>query len=495
MNDLNKYSLSESLEENINIINEIFNNDETLYSRIIENQYNGIKCCIFFILGMVDDNIINDNIIIPILNSKVIIDETEYISHLESNIISSGVVTATGKIDDIVNGLLIGGTVILVNSQPEALVIGTKGWESRSVEEPPTERVLRGPREGFTESLITNLTLIRRKIQTKDLKFRFMTSGARTNTKTCICYIDGLAKEEILNTVIKKISDISIDGILDIQYVQEFIDENPYSIFETTATTEKPDIVAGRLLEGRIAVLVNGSPTAMTLPSVFAEHLMASDDYYLNYYFASIGRMLRIYGFIATISIPALYLSLISFHQEMIPTPLLLSIYTARQSVPLPSFLELFILLGVFEGLREAGTRVPGPFGQAISIVGALVLGSAAVEASFVSAPMIIIVGLTAITGLILPSLSGVIIILRAFLLMLSAMLGIYGYIFGMIAITIHLFSLRSYGIPYMDNLTSLKLQSLKDTAIRAPLWYMKLRPKFMSKDIKRSSNGGNGNE
>lgn len=495
MKDSNTTTLLSSIEDNIKLIKDIFNKDDTLHLRRFENMYNGMKYCIFFITGMVDTSLVNENILKPILTNKVILDEIDHIGFLESQVLLSDTVIITDNLDEIISGLLLGDTVLFVDNHRKTIIINTKGWETRSIEEPPTERILRGPREGFTESMIKNLTLIRRKIQSNDLKFQFFTVGERTNTKVCVCYVEGLAKDEIINKVIKKIKNISIDGIYDTKYIQEFIDENPFSIFETTSITEKPDIAAGKLLEGRIVVLVNGSPIVITLPSLFIEHLMASDDYYLNYYFASIGRIIRTWGFILTISIPALYLSLISFHQEMVPTPLLLSIYTSRQGVPFPTFLELFVLLTVFEGLREAGARVPGPIGQSISIVGALVLGSAAVEARFVSAPMIIIVGLTAITSLLITSLSSVIIILRGFLLILSALLGIYGYIFGMIAIIIHLFSLRSFGIPYMDNLTSSRMQSIKDTFIRAPLWYMRYRPKFMSKDSKRGTIGGKDDE
>lgn len=495
MKDLNNYAISSSIEENIQMMKDIFNKDATLRFREFENQYNGLKCCVFFIDGMVDINMINENVLKPILDTKVILDGIDHIDYMKSHIIISSIVNTSYKISDIVSGIISGGTILFIEGNSKAMIIDTKGCKTRNIEEPPAEKVLRGPREGFTESLLTNLSLIRKRIQTKDLKFRYFTVGERTNTNICICYVEGLAKEEVLDTVIRKINEISTDGVLDIKYIQEFIDDNPFSIFETTTSTEKPDIVTGRLLEGRIAVLVDGSPAAMTAPSVFIEHMMASDDYYLNYFFATIGRIIRIIGFIASISIPALYLSLVSFHQEMIPTPLIMGIYSARQGVPFPTFLELFALLAVFEGLREAGTRVPSPIGESISIVGALVLGTAAVEARFVSAPMIIVVGLTAITGLALPSLSAVIIIIRGFLLILSAMLGFYGYIFGMIGLIIHLFNLRSLGVPFMDNLTSLRPQSLKDTMVRAPMWYMRYRPKFMSEDSKRSVDGGEKDE
>lgn len=495
MEDLNKYILDNSIEENIKMIQEIFANDDTLILRRFENQYNGLKCCVFFVDGMVDTNIINENVLSPIINNKIIFDDIDYISYLESQIIISSSVNTSSTFVDIVNGIITGDTVLLVDGCTRVIIICTKGWKSRNIEEPQTERVLRGPKEGFTESLTINMSLIRRRIATKDLKFHYLWVGERTNTKVCVCYIEGLVKDEMINTVIDKISNINIDGILDVRYIEEFIDDNPFSIFETTNTTEKPDSVSGKLLEGRFAVLVDGSPSVMTGPTLFIESLMASDDYYLNYFYASIGRILRGIGFIVTISIPALYLSLVAYHHETIPRSLLISIYSSRVGVPFPSFLELIVLLTVFEVLREAGTRAPGSIVQAISIVGVLVLGTAAVDARLISAPMIIIVGISSITGLMLTNITSIVSILRIILLLLSSILGIYGYIFGMLTLLINMFSLRSFGVPFMGNLTSLKPQSLKDTIIRAPWWYMRYRPKFISKDSKRGSIGGKGDE
>ena len=495
MEDLKKYSLTSALDENIKIVREIFNNDETINLRIFENQYNGLKGCIFFIEEMIDTTVINEHILKPILESRVLLDDVDYITYLSTQVIQSSSLKCSTTIEGLVDAIVSGDTALIIDGCSQYIILSTKGWKGRAIEEPSSERVLIGPKEGFTESLSTNISLIRRKIRTKDLKFHYITVGERTRTKVCICYIDGLVHEEILNNILDKIGNIYIDGIVDVKYIEEFIDDNPFSLFETCNISEKPDVVSGKILEGRVAVLVDGSPSVMTAPTLFIENFMAADDYYINYYYASLGRILRIFGFIATISIPALYLSLVAFHQGTLPTPLLITIYSARVGVPFPSFVELIILLAVFEVLREAGTRAPGSVGQAISIVGVLVLGTAAVEARLVSAPMIIIVGVSSITGLMLPNITGTLSFLRLGLLLLSSILGIYGYIFGMLALIIHLFSLRSYGVPFMGNLTSLNIQSLKDTIIRAPAWYMRYRPKFMSKDSKRGSIGGKGDE
>lgn len=495
MKNLEKYSLTSSLDENIKIVEEIFKNDNTINLRMFQNQYNGLKGCIFFIEDMIDIMVINEHILKPILESKILLEDRDYITYLSTQVILSSTLKCSSSIEDLVDAIVSGDTILIVEGCSQFIIVSTRAWKARAVEEPNSEKVLRGPKEGFTESLTTNLTLIRRKIRSKDLKFQYMTVGERTRTKVCICYIDGLVKEEILNKIIDKIGNIYIDGVVDIKFIEEFIDDNPFSLFETSNSSEKPDVVSGKILEGRVAVLVDGSPSVMTAPSLFIESFMAGDDYYINYYYASLGRILRSLGFIATISIPALYLSLVAFHQGTLPTPLLITIYASRVGVPFPSFLELMILLAVFEVLREAGTRAPGTVGQAISIVGVLVLGTAAVDARLVSAPMIIIVGVSSITGLMLPNITATLSYLRLGLLLLSSILGIYGYIFGMLALMIHLFSLRSCGVPFMGNLSSFHMQSIKDTILRAPAWYMRYRPKFMSKDPKRGSIGGKGDE
>lgn len=495
MKDLEKHSLTPSLDDNIQMVNDIFTNDQSINMRIFENQYNALKGCLFFVADMVDTTIINDHILKPILETRVLLDDIDYISYLSSHIITSSTLIRSKSIVDLVDAIVSGDTVLMLEGYSEIIVMSTKGWKVRAIEEPSSEKVLRGPREGFTESLSTNLSMIRRRIRTKDLKFIHMTLGERTRTPVCICYIDGLVHDDILNNIIDKVGNISIDGIEDVKYIEEFIDGNPFSLFETSYTSEKPDVISGKILEGRVAVLVDGSPSTMTTPTLFMESFMASDDYYINYYYASLGRVLRMFGFIASISIPALYLSLVAFHQGTLQTPLLITIYASRVGVPFPSFVELIILLAVFEVLREAGSRAPGAMGQAISIVGVLVLGTAAVDARLVSAPMIIIVGVSSITGLMLPNMTIALSFLRLGLLLLSSVLGLYGYIFGMLALIIHLFSLRSCGIPFMTSLTSFRMQSIKDTIIRAPAWYMRYRPKFMSKDAKRGTIGGKDDE
>ena len=330
-----------------------------------------------------------------------------------------------------------------------------------------------------------NLTLLRRRIINPKLKFKFMKIGKQTKTQICVCYIDGIAQEPILEELMKRLNNIDIDGILDSGYIEEMIKDAPYSPFRTIINTERPDVVAGKLLEGRFAVMCDGSPIVLTLPSIFVEVFQSNEDYYDNFLYSSFVRMLRWLCFFISTSTSAIYVALVTFHQELIPTPLLISIYSARKGTPFPSIVEAMAMMIIFEILKEAGLRMPKQVGGAISIVGALVLGDAAVSARLVSAPIVIITAITGIASIMLPQVLGLVEI-RIIFLLLSSFLGLYGYIFGVMGLVLHMMSIRSFGIPYMLNVPSFSTQDIKDTAMRAPWWNMYLRPKMFTKNKKR---------
>lgn len=470
---LKDYKLTNSLETNIKLVKGIFNNDDTLIVRRFDNQQNNdIKCCILFIEGMINNEIINENIIKPFVLSAFINTKNNIIDSIMYHVIVSNNIEKTSEVDKLIEAILYGDTVLFLEGTAEALTISTKGWQTRAIEEPESEKIIRGPREGFTESLIMNLSMIRRKLLTPDLKFSFRVIGVQSRTKICLCYIEGIANDKILNELNKRLDGIDIDGIIGSGYIQELIKDSPFSPFKTIGSTEGPDIIAAKLLEGRIVIIVDGTPVALSVPHIFIEYFQANEDYYINFYFSSIGRLLRILSFIISISLPAVFVALTTFHQEMLPTPLIMSISAARQGVPFPAAIEALALLVTFEILRETGTRMPTQIGQALSIVGALVLGQAAVEARFVSAPMVIVVALTGITGLAIPRLKGASIVIRLIFLSFASIIGLYGYIFGVTGLLIHLFEMRSFGVPYMLSLMTLNPQDLKDTAIRAPWVY-----------------------
>ncbi|MDF2524318.1 MAG: GerA spore germination protein [Clostridiales bacterium] len=491
---LENQALSILISSNIALFKEIFVNDDTLLIRHFENQQQPeIKCCIIFIDGMVNSEILNKNVIQPIVQNMLLKSSDDTIGSLQKQVIISNNIERAFNVDKLTSAIVSGDTVLLLEGSPEGLIISSMGWQNRAINEPEAEKVIRGPREGFTEAIMVNLTLIRRKLETPNLKFKFMSLGIQTHTKVCICYLEGIANQKILDELYSRLNGIDMDGILDSGYVQELIKDSQFSPLDTIGYSERPDIVAAKLLEGRIAVIVDGTPIVLTIPHLFVEYFQANEDYYMNFYFSSVNRLLRILGFILTTTLPAFYLALVSFHQEMIPTPLLLSISSARRGVPLPTIIELLLLLVTFELLREAGSRVPTNIGQTLSIVGALVLGQASVEARIVSAPVVIVVSLSAITNLMLPRITGTAGLLRVVLLILSTFLGLYGLIFGITGFLLHLCELRSFGVPYMLHLTSLEPEDLKDTLIRSPWQYMKLRPKLITENnrIRQSSKGG----
>lgn len=472
MVNLQDITLSKSIEQNIAIMQEIFQKDDTLILRRFQNQYNpDVEFCIFFIDGMVDNNIVNDDILKPVIHMADGKDINS-IDYIQNQIILSNEIAKSQDLNVIIQAIISGDTALFMDGSMDVLTIGSKGWQTRTIAEPEIERVIRGPREGFNESIVTNLSLLRRKLKTTDLKFQYKTIGSTSGTMACISYIEGIADESLLAEINKRIDNIKIDGILDIKYIQELIDDRPLSIFEISGTTEKPDVAAAKLLEGRIVIFLDGTPSAMTVPYLFIENFQSAEDYYSNYYFATVGRIIRVLAFLLTTGIPPIYLSLVTYHKEVLPTSLLLNIFAARKGIPFPTIISLVGLLILFEILIEAGSRMPTTISQTLSIVGAIILGTAAVEAKLVSPAMIIIVGITSITGLIIPNLLGGFIIIRALFILFSGVFGLYGYTFGMAGLLIHLFHLKSYNVPYMSTMNSAYKLDLKDTYVRAPRWF-----------------------
>lgn len=486
-NEFSNIKLVSSLNENINIIKNIFINDTTIvYRELSIGKPVSTKCMLIYIDGMANSQIINENIIKPILLSDIsYVNNSKIMDILMEKVLLTGDNKKCSSIDDIIDDIIYGKTMLFIDGFTEVICISTIGWETRSISEPQSETLVRGPREGFTESMSLNISLIRRRLINPNLKFKFMKIGNQTKTLICVCYIEGIAKEPILEELMKRLNNIDIDSILDSGYIEEMIKDAPYSPFRTIINTERPDVVAGKLLEGRFAVICDGSPIVLTLPSIFLEVFQSNEDYYDNFLYSSFVRSLRWLCFFLGTSVPAIYVALVTFHQEVIPTPLLLSIYSARKGVPFPSFVEAMGMMIVFEILKEAGLRMPKYIGQAISIVGALVLGDAAVNARLVSAPIIIITALTGISSIMLPQVLGIVEI-RIIFLILSSFLGLYGYIFGVMGLVLHMMSIRSFGIPYMINIPSFSAQDVKDTVIRAPWWNMYLRPKLFTKNTKR---------
>jgi spore germination protein KA len=345
--------------------------------------------------------------------------------------------------------------------------------------EPDNEPAIRGPKEGFIESLGVNTALLRKRLRVASLRLQKINVGRYSNTRVVIAHIEGVANPDIVTEVKRRLKRIDVDALIG--DVEEYIEDNPYSPFPQIQTTERVDVVAGALLEGRVAIMMDGTPTVFIVPLTLPILLQATEDYYNRYWAATMIRWLRYFLFFISLAFPSFYVATVTFHPETVPTDQLISFAGARERIPLPTLVEALIMEFAFEALREAGLRLPKIVGPTISIVGALVIGEAAVTAGLVSAPMVIVVATTGIASFTVPryAVGLTIRFLRFPLLILSGTLGMVGLMWGLIAIAVHLSSLRSFGVPYLASLAPAYPGDLKDVLVRMPWWKFKRRPQF----------------
>ncbi len=472
-----------ALTENIDVLKELFKDcSDIVFRPFIAKR---VKACLIFVDGFIDTKSIELHglrQLIEEIDSERITADT-----LKERVISISSVSETTKLDEVVSNVLKANTVLLVDGVDKALIFDAKGGQRRAVAEPQTESTIRGPREGFTEIIRVNTALIRHKIRSNRLKILSKDVGEETQTGIAILYVEGLAAPELVKEVMSRLERVKIDGILESGYIEEFIEDSPWSMFPQIQNTERPDTVAANLLEGRVAIVVDGTPFALIMPATFWQFFQASEDYYGRYHIYIFLRLLRILFVFIALTLPGIYVAVTTFHQEMIPTTLLLTIAASREAIPFPMFVETMIMELSFEALREAGVRLPQVVGQAVGILGALVIGQAAVDAGIVSAPTVIIVSITGIASFTIPrfNMSISIRMLRFPLMILGAMFGLFGVIVGTLVILTHLCKLRSYGIPYFWPLAPLSFKSLKDVIIRVPWWAMNRRPDRLVKEDK----------
>ncbi|KAJ48728.1 spore germination protein KA [Clostridium tetanomorphum] len=443
---------------------------------------------IIYIDGMVNINLLNENILKPVMNENVSIyfqgestAKDSNINILKKNILTCSQIEEIKDFHQIVNKTLEGNVILYIDGTTVALSINLMEVKSRDIAEPLTDAVIRGPREGFTELLSNNKVMIRRIIKNSNLKFEDITIGQQTNTTVTICYIKGITNEQIIETLRNRLNKIDTDAVLESSYLEEFIEDAPFSVFPTIGAYEKPDVICAKLLEGRVAILCDGSPFVLTVPYLLIESIQTAEDYYVKPLVATFYRVIRIIGLFISTNLPAMYLALISFHQQVIPFKLLLTITSSREKVPYSAFMESFLMLLIFEILRESGIRMPRPAGSTVSFVGALVLGQSAVQAGLVSTPMVIVTAITAIGGFISGSLLGAIPIIRLILLVVSNFMGLLGIMIVNIMLLIHLSSIRSFDVPYLSPFSSFSKTELKDTVVRVPLWAMLTRPRSLT--------------
>ncbi|MFD0675531.1 MULTISPECIES: spore germination protein [unclassified Paenibacillus] len=477
-NDQQQQQLYSSLQPNEKMLRSIYtkSSDVVFRSFLIGGK---VKAILIYIDGMSNSEGIEEYVIAPLMkeesgantNLKELIEQKISVSQAnEFNTFSS-------CIDYLSNG----NPILLCDNEPSGLALGLTKWEKRGIEEPPAEVGIRGPREGFTETLRVNTSQLRRIIKSPSLKMESMKIGDYTQTNIVIAYIEGLADPTLVEEVKNRLQRIRIDGILESGYIEELIEDTPFSPFPQLLSTERPDVTSGSLLEGRVAILVDGTPFVLIAPATFFSLIQAAEDYYQRFMISTVTRWLRYCFLLISILLPSVYVAILTFHQEMVPGALLISMASSRESVPFPALVEALIMEIIFEALREAGVRLPKQVGSAVSIVGALVIGQASVQAGLVSAPMVMVVAITGISSFMVPRyIAGIALrMLRFPLILLAGTLGLLGIMLGVIAIVLHMCSLRSFGIPYLSAVSTPKLAEFKDVLIRAPWWMMNTRPRL----------------
>lgn len=475
--------LSSELEANLETLRAILGESADLVIRRFNLQASqGELAALVYIDGLTDVNTINQSVLDPLMSPppKGNGNSNSVIAKVESTVLHAAGVAKVQKQAELVDAVLAGAVALLIERQATALLISAQGWEKRAIQEPETEVILKGPREGFTENLRTNTALLRRRIGNPALTFEKMTVGQKTRTQLNIAYLKGVTPDKLVEEVRRRIRRINTDAILAEGFIEQFIEDAPFSPFSTVGYTERPDVCAARVLEGRVAIITDGTPVVGTVPFLFVESFQSPDDYNFRWIYSSAVRWFRYFAFLISILLPAIYVALSSFHQELIPTPLYITMAAANEGTPFPALVEVLGMGLTFEILREAGIRLPKPLGQAVSIVGALVIGQTTVAAGLVGAPVVIVIGFTAVTSFAAPTQTDAATLLRLGLTVLAGMLGAYGILSGLLLVFIHLAGLRSFGVPYLAPVAPLIPADLKDVAVRAPLWAMLVRPQSL---------------
>ncbi len=467
MESVSDLRLTTSVDENISLIEYQLGKSDDLVVRRFQVK-SGKDAAIIFLDGMVDRNIISDFIIRHMTNPNSTYDDP-----------ATNEMDSTDGLRQVIRNILSGSAVLMIQGSSNAFLNNTRGWDRRSVEEPQTESVVRGPRDGFCETLCVNSALIRFRLKDPNLRVRHMVVGQRTQTDIYVMYIEGLAHPPMVQEILSRIERLNMDSVLESGYIEQMIQDRRWSPFPQIQNTERPDKVVANLLEGKVGILVDGTPFGLIAPAVISQFYQSPEDYYERFYIATLIRFIRVISISIALLLPSLYIAFSAFHPEMIPSRLVIAMAAGRSTVPFPSLIEALFMELAIEILREASVRLPGPIGPTIGIVGALVVGEAAVSAGLVSPVMVIIVAVTTIGSFASPSYSAAIAIrmLRFPVMLLAGMFGLYGIMLFLIVILIHLSSLKSFGVPYMTPLSPLNLSGMKDLFIRAPHHLLNKRP------------------
>ncbi len=457
-----------NFEENLKLFQDAFHKDDTFKVKMIRNPHHpDLKMAVLLSGAMVSSDVTDRDVILSLMSYNF--------EPTADGVLAGGVGNHTVELSTDLNKAMIqigaGDCVILVGDEAQCIIVDAKGMPKRGNDVPETEISLLGPQDGFNENIMGNLGLLKKRIATPDLKCEFITAGKRCNNKLAVCYLEGVVRPELVEEVKARIEKIKIDFVPDGNILAELVRDCPYSIFKTVGKTSRPDVLTSKLLEGRIGVILDGSPVAITLPYIFAESFQSPDDYYQTYLYANIGRVLRYLGFLLAVFLPGFYLAVVNFNPGVLPAHWLYTVLASSEGVPIRTVTEMLLLFFAFEILRETGSRMPAGLGLALNVVGAVILGDAAVTSNIVSTPMVIIVAFSGVTGLMVKDLKGPVFYLRLGSILSGAVFGLPGLALMMAGTLLHLATLHSLGVPFLYTMG--RKSGCQDTFFRTPYWRM----------------------
>lgn len=462
-----------SIEGFITDMNTIMGNNAGLLINRIE--ISGVNCIFLSFDGMASLSIMTQLVLRPLEEIEI----KRATPHILRNHIKSKLILSTDSIEcftygDLTRRLMSGFVFLFIEGTEGVLGYGIQGYERRMAGEPAGETDIKGGREGFTETLNTNISLIRRRMKTPELRFERLVIGKKSRTDIAVVYLKDKTDRKMLREIKKKLSMTELETVLSSGYIKPFLENDKSGFFDTVGTTERPDVLCGKILEGRIAVLIDGSPYALIVPYLFIENFQTLDDYSSRSFYAFFIRMIKITGFFIAVLLPGVYVGVATFHPEFFNEKLLLILAKAESEAPLPLFAEAFIMLLLYELIKESAIRLPRAIGSAVSIIGGFIIGDAAVSSGIISNPLLIAVALSVTASFVIPSLSESITLLRFLFLTAGSFSGLYGIAVILILVLFDITSEENMGVPYFFPIAPFSVRSMGDTAVRLP--FRKLR-------------------
>lgn len=459
-------------------------------SELVCKEISTPKCnmAILYLMGLNDTEKLSKFVIDPLSKLTQKVDK---LSTLTTSVITLGETEIEGDNNKIVSAVLKGKAILIVDGFDKCIILAVDTCKERSIAEPPTSTVLKGPRAGFVENLKTNLSVIRKILATPKLKTKSIEVGKYTQTQVSILYIDDIVDHEIVDMVTKKIQEIDIDGVIDSFYISAYLEDRKNSMFRQVGNSEKPDVIASKLLEGRVAIVVDGSPMVLTVPYIYMEDIQSGDDYYSNHSRATFIRWIRMMAIFITLLAPSLYIAVVLHHNKAIPLKFLISIVNSTKGLPLTPFAEILFVLLLFEILYEASVRMPKYLGLALSIVGALILGDTAVKAGLISPPAVMIVAVSGLTIYCVPEQAPQLYLLRMLFTLAGGFLGFYGITALMIFLVLYLCDFDSYKSAYLAPIAPFVENDIKDMLYKTDLVNMNTRPQSIANNRKNTKRQG----